>query len=61
MQIVDLNKAERVAPPAPGPEQKQTSPQLSKPFYASSDEDDEEHMLGCACCPGGRNVVFRVY
>ena len=49
-QTVDLRNAERVAPPA----------QLSKPFY-DSDEDDEEHALGCACCPGGRNVVFRVY
>ena len=33
---------------------------LNQSFY-DSDEEEEEHMLGCACCPGGRNVVFRVY
>ena len=38
----------------------QQSSVLNKTFY-DSDEDDEEHELGCACCPGGRNIVFRVY
>ena len=53
VQNIDLQQCERIAPPV-------EDAQLSKPFY-DSDEDDEDHALGCACCPGGRKVVFRVY
>lgn len=55
VQKVDLRHVERVAPP-----DLNKSSQLSKPYY-DSDDEDEDHALGCACCPGGRNVVFRVY
>lgn len=60
-QVVDLRNVPKVLPPP----RKQTavaqqSSVLNKTFY-DSDEDDEEHELGCPCCPGGRNVVFRVY
>lgn len=60
-QTVDLRTVSKVLPP---PHKQTTDAQqssvLNKTFY-DSDEDNEEHELGCACCPGGRNVVFRVY
>lgn len=60
MQKVDLRHVERIAPPPSADAQRE--PKLSKPFYDSDeDEEFEDHALGCACCPGGRSVVFRVY
>ena len=60
-QTVDLRTVPKVLPP---PHNQtiiaQKSSVLNKTFY-DSDDNDEEHELGCACCPGGRNVVFRVY
>ena len=55
--------APRIEPPAPTVSSNaQKSAILNRTFYDSDeDEEDEEHELGCACCPGGRNVVFRVY
>ncbi|DBA80202.1 TPA: hypothetical protein ACH3X2_007665 [Trebouxia sp. C0005] len=62
-QIVDLRTVPRVEPPSqPEKPVVQKSAVLNRTFYDSEeDEEDEEHELGCACCPGGRNVVFRVY
>lgn len=62
-QKVDLRTVPRVEPPAPAVSANaQKSVVLNRTFYDSEeDEEDEEHELGCACCPGGRNVVFRVY
>ena len=62
-QTVDLRTVPRVEPPSqPEKPVVQKSAVLNKTFYDSEeDEEDEEHELGCACCPGGRNVVFRVY
>lgn len=57
---VDLRTAPRVSPPTPQQTMLTQFPELNKVFN-DSDEDDEEHEIGCACCPGGRNVVFRVY
>ena len=59
-QKVDLRTVPRVqAPSEAAPVQK--SAVLNKTYYDSDEEEDEECELGCACCPGGRNVVFRVY
>lgn len=62
-QKVDLRMAPRVEPPAQVVSSNaQKSAVLNRTFYDSEeDEEDEEHELGCACCPGGRNVVFRIY
>lgn len=59
-QTVDLRTVPKVLPPPKQTPVAQQSSVVNKTFY-DSDEDDEEHELGCACCPGGRNVVFRVY
>lgn len=60
-QKVDLRTVPRVDPPSQAKSGvSQQSSVLNKSFY-NSDEEDEEHELGCACCPGGRNIVFRVY
>ena len=61
VQKVDLRTAPRIE--APHQEQRigqQQSSVVNESFY-DSEEDDEEHQLGSACCPGRRNVVFRVY
>jgi hypothetical protein len=62
-QTVDLRTVPRVEPPSQQEKPVvQKSAVLNRTFYDSEeDEEDEEHELGCACCPGGRNVVFRVY
>ena len=61
LQRVDLRTVPKIEPPAQSKvKASQQSSVLNKSFF-DSDEEDEEHELGCACCPGGRNVVFRVY
>ncbi len=61
-QTVDLRTVPRVESLQPAKPVVQKSAVLNRTFYDSEEDDeDEEHELGCACCPGGRNVVFRVY
>ena len=55
-QTVDLRTMPKAEPPAaPQQSAKQTSTVLNQSFYDSDEDDMEEHMFGCPCCPAGRN------